>query len=126
MARDEVSWLAQRTYRVRSRGNENSRTVVVGLGPPRKLSIDEQPFASVVNSYGCVVQTGAEFTRRLVSGRDSIEALFHALLSIEQFLVSASKDSILTDESGAIFDPANDGLLNGPICKEYLRELKLT
>ncbi len=125
MTDDNISWLALRTYETRAQGDEQSRAVVVGIGAPRKLEPQERPFDSAVNAYGCIVQTGADFTRRLVCGRDSLEALFHALLSIEMFLVSASKDMKLVNEIGKVFDPSVDGLLSGPLCKEYLRELKL-
>ena len=123
MTTDEFSWLAQRRYEARAQGDQQSRTVIVSVGPPRKLASQERPFDSAVNAYGCTVQTGAEFTRRLVCGRDPLEALFHALLSIEMFLISASSNTELVDETGKVFDPSVDGLLSGPIGKEYLREL---
>ena len=123
MATDKFAWIAQRTYTTRSHGIGQGRSVLVSVGPPRKLTPTERPFNSAMDEYGCTVQTGAEFTRRVVCGRDPLEALFHSLLAIEMFLVSASRKAELFDEGGQIFAASTDGFLSGPIAKEYLNEL---
>jgi hypothetical protein len=68
MTTDNFVWLVQRKYETRVQKDELSRTVMVGVGPPRKVEAHEKPFESDVNAYGCIVQTGQEFTRRLVCG----------------------------------------------------------
>jgi hypothetical protein len=39
------------------------------------------------------------------------------------FLISVSRNTQLVDDTGEIFDPAIDGLMSGPIGREYLQEL---
>src|SRR4051812_21516819 len=119
MADEDIIWLAQRCYLVR-----DGERVVAALSSPRKLEIHERTLKSDADAFGCLVQTGASFTRRFVYGRDALEALFHGLLSLERFLIEASRKHQLVDEDGRPFNPDDDGLLMGPIGKEYIREMQ--
>lgn len=118
-----TEWLAERTYFSGSTEAAETRPVVVAIGPPRKLKANERPVDSPAFAYGCTIQTGSEFTKRVVGGRDAMEALFHGLLSIDMFLVTLSRKGPLTDGDGKGFVPSADGLLSGPMGKEYLREM---
>ena len=121
MDNDDANWIAQRKYSTESDGQ--LRSITIAVGSPRKLRDDERPFESPANLYGCPVQTGERHTQRMVGGRDPLEALFHALLSIDAFLVAATNKSPLVDESGRTFKSSTDGLLCGPIGRQYVEEL---
>ena len=115
---DDEAWIVQRTYSNQADGRQ--QTILVAVGTPRKLLPQERPFDSDVNEFGCPVQTGERHTRRLVCGRDAMEALFHALLSVDAFLAAVSSKSALADEAGRAFNPSSDGLLQGAIGKQYI------
>jgi hypothetical protein len=122
--RNPTAWLAERSYLVKRKGSAQVQRVLVALTKPRKLGKGENGLASMSHSYGCVVQTGKVFTRHIVPGRDELEAMCHAILSIERFLISLAKVADVTDDNGKSFCVEEDGLFFGPIGAEYLKAHK--
>lgn len=122
MKTDKVRWIASRTYRAKPRDDSNApwKELFVAIAAPRKLSPAERTNDSEVSSYGCTVQVGAEYTRRAVTGKDALEALFHGVLVVDTYLAAMNKKHELQSESGDAFDVDLDGLLFGPIARKYL------
>src|SRR5688572_13063118 len=117
-----VRWIASRSYSVKRGGDKQAQTVLVALTAPRKLRKSEYPIRTELSLYGCVVQTGAVHTRRIVPGRDSAESLSHSLLAIDRFLTTISKSNEIRSLDGKPFDPKVDGLFVGPIGREYKKK----
>jgi hypothetical protein len=112
-------WIATRSYSVKRNGESRGASVLVGLSAPRRLLKAEYPIRTEMPLFGCLVQTGAARTQRIVSGRDAVEALSHSLLAIDRFLSEAAKSAELRCADGSLYDPSKHGLFTGPIAEEY-------
>jgi hypothetical protein len=128
METNKIHWIASRTYRAKPRDEPSApwEGLFVAIAAPRKLSPAERTNDSEFSSYGCTVQVGAERSRRAVTGKDALEALFHGVLAIDTYLVAMSKKYDLQSESGDTFNVDLDGLLFGPIARKYLEHGKGT
>lgn len=96
-------------------GASDKRKILVGISRPFKLTDAEIAGGVTSLGYGCVIQTGADFTRRTVVAGDELEALLLGLLSIDLYLEEVSGRYGLITEDGRQFSIESDGLLRGPI-----------
>lgn len=86
---------------------------------PRQLEQGEYYIDSTMAKYGCIVQFGKIESQRIVVGRDSLEALFHGILAIENYLILKNKEEKIINISGQVFDKNIEGFLFGVFAQQY-------
>ena len=125
----ETNWIASRNYRIRPRDltNQPWLDICVSISAPIALHGQERYIGEIKvptqMKYACTVQYGTVDRQSPVAGKDTLDAIFHGILAIENYLVTTSKNKEIHNINGEEFNYEVDGFLSGAIAREYYKAI---